>query len=220
MGAHMDTRLCVLLLLTLGASVAAETPADAVVPEDGDFLPVTSVSSKVDSGLEEVAEGLHGLPASLKANLAALGVTKFKRDVEPPAEFEAEKDVGPNSSSDLKQRMRSNSIQLHKIRKKLAAHKPATKKITPTGLVGASNSDLSNVITNGVTRKNGHLDADGLLNMKEKTKKVTKKALKSAPKKKEHSAPTPKKKVHSAASKNWQGLSTAAFGIALCAALA
>jgi len=81
-------------------------------PESEDFQvfddEAAAAPSKLDMELGEAAAGLHGLPDALKKKLAFLGVAKFKQDVEPPVEFEAERDVGPGSDSDLKRRIDEN----------------------------------------------------------------------------------------------------------------
>merc|ERR1711907_641160 len=155
---------------------------------------LTFEAAQVDSKLQEVAQGLKGLPSNLKENLASLGVAKFRRDVEPPTEFEVEDD---GSNSDLKDLIQKNAIQQQELTKKLARAEASIQTIKKEGknsdehrsshptnakrassainqkatLLGTPKSvtdEYDNIITQGVTESNGKLDSQGLLNMNAK----------------------------------------------------
>merc|ERR1711907_271111 len=91
---------------------------------------LTFEAAQVDSKLQEVAQGLKGLPSNLKENLASLGVAKFRRDVEPPTEFEVEDD---GSNSDLKDLIQKNAIQQQELTKKLARAEASIQTIKKEG---------------------------------------------------------------------------------------
>merc|ERR1712216_534630 len=107
-----------LIFLTLLTMTATETTE------------LTFEAAQVDSKLQEVAQGLKGLPVNLKENLASLGVAKFRRDVEPPTEFEVEDD---GSNSDLKDRIQQNAIQQQELTKKLAQAEASIRTVKKEG---------------------------------------------------------------------------------------
>merc|ERR1712216_660535 len=107
-----------LIFLTLLTMTATETTE------------LTFEAAQVDSKLQEVTQGLKGLPVNLKENLASLGVTKFRRDVEPPTEFEVEDD---GSNSDLKDRIQQNAIQQQELTKKLAQAEASIRTVKKEG---------------------------------------------------------------------------------------
>jgi len=132
----MKTVASLLLLAFLVAAAEAQSGPDAYeerelsapvqhsdAPQKEDYQlfdeEAASAPSRLDHELGQAAAGLHGLPSALKEKLAFLGVNKFKQDVEPPVEFEAEKDVGPGSDSDLKQRIQSNNKNRIKLAEEL-----------------------------------------------------------------------------------------------------
>jgi hypothetical protein len=136
----MKTVASLLLLAFLVAAAEAQSGPDAYeerelsapvqhsdAPQKEDYQlfdeEAASAPSRLDHELGQAAAGLHGLPSALKEKLAFLGVNKFKQDVEPPVEFEAEKDVGPGSDSDLKQRIRTNDESRVKIAEELSDQK-------------------------------------------------------------------------------------------------